>query len=90
MCIDKVSSEKHNFVCFSARLLPSTSVMPNGTMVQRTVQEGLDETQAPPHHLAVDTQSSCLLGGDVFLQRRSPEALCAIDDYDKIDKQAAL
>ncbi|MCJ1264450.1 hypothetical protein MMC22_004322 [Lobaria immixta] len=49
--------------------------MPNGTMVQRTVQEGLDETQAPPHQLAVDTQSSCLLGGDVFLQRRSPEAL---------------
>ncbi|MCJ1264054.1 hypothetical protein MMC22_003925 [Lobaria immixta] len=62
--------------------------MLSGTVAQRTVQEDLDEAQAPPHTLAVDTPSSCPLADDVFLQRRSPEALRAIDGYDKIEKQS--
>ena len=63
--------------------------MLSGTVAQRTVQEDLDEAQAPPRTLAVDTPSSCSLADDVFLQRRSPEALRAIDGYDKIEKQVA-
>lgn len=67
----------------------SLSIVPNGTVTQRPTREGLDDSQALPHTIAVESHSLYALAHELSLQRHSSESLCAIACQDKIDKQQA-